>query len=83
MDEDAQGNLDFELSDQIVIVKEMKEKRYDVKKLDNEMEQSYTDWKLISPHRTRASLIAHGKSILEPAKQYYMSLFSENEGYSY
>ena len=75
--------MNFELSNTRMRLKEMKKNRDYVKKLADEAEQAYKDWKLRFTHRTRDSLIAHGKSIIEPAKQYYTSLFSNNEGDSY
>jgi hypothetical protein len=44
---------------------------------------SFEKWKEKFPHRTPDSLLAHGKSILKPAGDYYKKLFLEEGGDCY
>jgi hypothetical protein len=54
-----------------------------VKDESDEVCASFEKWKEKFPHRTQDSLMAHGKSILQPAGEYYKKLFTEEGGVCY
>jgi hypothetical protein len=48
-----------------------------------ELHKLFEEWKEKFPHRTPDALLAHGKSILHPAGEYYNKLFLEEDGDCY
>jgi len=83
VDENAVEAVILQISETKALVKEAKKRREDINESAEKYKKSFDDWSAKFPHRTRESLIDHGKSIAAPLNKYYTDLFLKEDGDCY